>query len=81
MTCEPYMEPLDDMPETDVALEGGYWQNKERFIVTFIEKSRKTYPDFDRNTPIAVVRFRFIPPEDMPPEPTQRRLEFGKESD
>ena len=32
LTCDPYRERLADMPEEDLAAEGGLWVSKEEFI-------------------------------------------------
>jgi hypothetical protein len=35
LTCQPYRERLADMPESDLAAEGGAWASKEEFISLF----------------------------------------------
>ena len=35
LTCDPYRERLADMPEEDLAAEGGLWESKEEFIELF----------------------------------------------
>lgn len=32
LNCEPYQEVLKDMPESDVAREGGFWATRQDFI-------------------------------------------------
>jgi hypothetical protein len=32
LTCEPYREPLADMPVEDLVAEGGLWESKAEFI-------------------------------------------------
>jgi len=50
LTCEPYRERLADMPESDLAAEGGYWASKEEFISLF----------GDSQEIVTVVRFVFL---------------------
>ena len=50
LTCRPYLEPLCDMPESDLDAEGGLWTDKADFI-----------GDSDPRRPIPVIRFRFVP--------------------
>jgi len=76
LTCEPYQEPLEDMPEADVQKEGGYWLSKEGFISYFIENFGHLVPCFDRHRLVSVLRFEYLPPEAIPPEPTQGTLEL-----
>ena len=47
LTCEPYLELLADMPESDLEAEGGLWASKEEFIALFDEPEKH----------VAVVRF------------------------
>lgn len=35
LTCDPYKERLIDMPDSDLAAEGGLWRTKEDFIDCF----------------------------------------------
>jgi len=35
LTCDPYKERLADMPEGDLILEGGLWEDKADFIDGF----------------------------------------------
>jgi hypothetical protein len=35
LTCRPYLEPLCDMPESDLEAEGGLWATKQEFVELF----------------------------------------------
>jgi hypothetical protein len=35
LTCKPYLEPLCDMPESDLEAEGGLWASKQEFVELF----------------------------------------------
>lgn len=50
LTCEPYREWLDDMPEEDLVAEGGLWDSKEEFIELFGDPGEK----------VVVVRFELV---------------------
>jgi hypothetical protein len=52
LTCRPYLEKLEDMPEEDIYHEGNLWKTKNEFIQMLGIK-----PD----TVLTVVRFNFIP--------------------
>ena len=47
LVARPYWEPLGDMPESDLAAEGGQWSTLAEFC-----------GDTPLDTPMAVVRFR-----------------------
>ena len=51
LTCRPYWERLEDMPEQDLQAEGGLWASVEEFVELFGGN-----PDQD----VAVVRFEPI---------------------
>jgi hypothetical protein len=51
LTCEPYKERLADMPEVDLAAEGGLWGSVDEFIA---------FLDGDPNEVVSVVRFELI---------------------
>ncbi len=48
LTCRPYLERLGDMPQSDLAAEGGLWESKAEFIELF---------GGDLDLEVAVVRF------------------------
>ena len=55
LSCDPYREALRDMPEADLALEGGLWADKKEFIEGFggdpelvVWVVRFEYPDTSR---------------------------------
>jgi len=54
LTAEPYQEKLEDMPESEVALEGYPELSKQEFIDKF-------FGNFDTTQPLWVVRFAVIP--------------------
>ncbi|NEP10859.1 MAG: ParB N-terminal domain-containing protein [Symploca sp. SIO2C1] len=54
LTAEPYQEKLEDMPESEVTLEGYPELSKQEFIDKF-------FADFDATQPLWVVRFAIIP--------------------
>lgn len=53
LTCEPYKERLADMPESDVAAEGGMWESKREFIELFGGAA---------DLAVVVVRFELVRP-------------------
>jgi len=55
LTCRPYREALLDMPEEDVAAEGGLWPTKHEFIRGFRDRGQG-----DETTQVAVVRFELV---------------------
>lgn len=55
LTCCPYWERLCDMPEEDLAAEGGLWPTLDDFIAGFVD--RGCLPTDE----VAVVRFEFVP--------------------
>lgn len=50
LTCRPYLEPMRNMPESDLAAEGGLWDTLAEFI-----------GDSDPDQPVPVIRFAFRP--------------------
>ncbi|NEP55992.1 MAG: ParB N-terminal domain-containing protein [Symploca sp. SIO2G7] len=54
LTAEPYQEKLEDMPESEVTLEGYPELSKQEFIDKF-------FGDFDTAQPLWVVRFAVVP--------------------
>ena len=50
LTKRPYLEPLKDMPFSDLEAEGGYWDTLEEFC-----------DGTDLDTEFAVIRFTFEP--------------------
>ena len=56
LTHDPYKECLIDMPEEDIANEGGLWDSKDEFISLFP----------DSNTIVWVIRFEVIEPRQTP---------------
>ena len=51
LTARPYWERLCDMPDSDVAAEGGLWADKAEFVAGF---------DCDPEKEVAVIRFEFM---------------------
>ena len=56
LTIRPYWERLCDMPDSDVAAEGGLWADKAEFIASF---------DCEPEKEVAVVRFTFTPTQEQ----------------
>lgn len=52
LTCRPYLETLEDMPEEDIFHEGNLWKSKDEFIQMLAVKPK---------TVLTVVRFNFNP--------------------
>ena len=52
LTCRPYLEPMRDMPESELEAEGGLWETLAEFI-----------GDTDPDQPVPVIRFEFRPLE------------------
>jgi len=65
----PYLEPLEAMPDADVAREGHPELNRDQFIRQYFWKPKKTWSDQDCDrefqqllkTEFAVIRFEFEP--------------------
>ena len=55
LTCEPYMERLGDMPESDLEAEGGLWDSLDEFV---------DLQGGDADKELAILRFTFEP---LPP--------------
>lgn len=53
LTARPYLEALEDMPESDVLLEGGMNASKKEYIDQYFEGNKKKV--------VAVVRFNYTP--------------------
>jgi len=64
LTCAPYKERLSEMPESDVAAEGGMVATVEEFVSKYFEG--------DRDLQVWVVRFEFVPLEEKQPAIAQR---------
>lgn len=64
LTCAPYKEQLSEMPESDVAAEGGMVATVEEFVNKYFEG--------DRDLEVWVVRFEFLPLEEKQPAIAQR---------
>ena len=57
LTCQPYKELLQDMPDSDVQAEGGLWRDKADFIAQFPGSPA---------VPVTVIRFELFLPEKTP---------------
>lgn len=54
LTCEPYLEYLQDMPESDVLLEGGFWETAQDYI--------REFSNGDDNQTVWVIRWEDFKP-------------------
>ena len=51
LTCKPYWEKLSDMPESDLAAEGGLWDSLDEFIELM---------GGDPDKEVLVIRFKWL---------------------